>query len=43
MIKALNTHDSSFADGQTTIARQHAQMALHHKRLMMQELDDFPI
>src|SRR5207248_9815674 len=34
----LLKHDSGLADGQATIARQHAQIALHHRPLLMQEL-----
>ena len=35
----LLKHDSGLADGQATIARRHAQIALHHRPLMMQELN----
>src|SRR5881275_3118 len=31
----LLKHDSGLADGQATIARQHAQIALHHRPLLM--------
>src|SRR5215813_3359775 len=38
--KATRVAASELGGERVSIARQHAQIALHHKRLMMQELKD---